>query len=132
VAAEQAHTLNLVAADVRLDDLAGLEWLGFARSNSPAWHDHVVAVLRNHGIGTGAETAQLASEVRLAQLSMGGRIALAPRSHLQEFAEILLWLPLAGAPLVRRTWGVWPACSRRRDLALVVATMETHSARQNW
>ena len=132
VAAEQAHSLNLGTADLRLDDLASLEWLGFPRSDSPAWHDHVVAVLRNHGIQIGAETTEareLAPEVKLAQLSMGGRFALAPRRCLQEFPETLLWLPLAGEPLVRRTWIVWPAWSRRKDLALLVAAMETHSTR---
>jgi DNA-binding transcriptional LysR family regulator len=132
VAAEQAHSLKLGTADVRLDDLASLEWLGFPRSDSPAWHDHVVAVLRNHGIKISAETSEateLAPEVKLAQLSMGRRFALAPRARLQEFPETLLWLPLVGEPLVRRTWTVWPAWSRRRDLALLVAAMETNSTR---
>ena len=132
VAAEQAHILNLGIADLRLDDLASLEWMGFPRSDSPTWYDHVVAVLRSHGIKIGAETSvasKLSPEVKLAQLSMGGRFALAPRGYMHEFPETLLWLPLAGEPLVRRTWIVWPAWSRRKDLALLVAAMETQSAR---
>jgi DNA-binding transcriptional LysR family regulator len=132
VAAQQARSLNLGTVDLRLDDLAGLEWLGFPRSDSPAWHDHVVAVLRNHGIKISTKislTKQLPPEVKLAQLSTGGRFALAPRRSLQEFPETLLWLPLAGEPLVRRTWIVWPAWSRRKDLALLVAAMETDCSR---
>lgn len=124
VAAPQAHSLNMGSADLRLDDLTGLEWLGFPRSDSPAWHDHVVAVLRNHGIKISAETSD-SREVTLAQLSMGGRFALAPRGCLQQFHETLLWLPLVGEPLVRRTWTVWPDWSRRRDLALLVAAMDS-------
>jgi len=133
VAAEQAHRLHLSTADLWLDDLASLEWMGFPRSDSPAWYDHVVAVLRNHGIKVsahGAEAPELAPAVRLAQLSMGGRFALAPRGCLAELPETLLWLPLVGEPLVRRTWAVWPAWSRRRDLGLLVAAMETHSTPQ--
>lgn len=127
VATEQAQRLRLGAADLRLDDLESLQWLGFPRSDSPAWHDYVSAVLRTHGIETGAETAdarEQVPEVRLARLSMGGRFALVPRGYLQHFPDSLLWLPLVGGPLVRRTWAGWPASSKRRDVALVVAAME--------
>lgn len=127
VATEQAHRLRLGTADLRLDDLGSLQWLGFPRSDSPTWHDHMVAVLRNHGIGAGAETADARGqvpEVKLAQLSMGGRFALVPRGYLHCFPSSLLWMPLAGEPLVRRTWAGWPASSRRRDLALLIAAMD--------
>jgi hypothetical protein len=133
VAADQAHSLNLDTTGVRLEDLAGLEWLGFPRSDSPGLHDQVVAVLGNHGVRISTETSETTEqppEVKLAQLSMGGRFSLAPRACLQGFPDTLLWLPLVGAPLVRRTWTVWPAWSRRRDLALLVAAMETHCARR--
>jgi hypothetical protein len=63
-------------------------------------------------------------EVKLAQLSMGGRFALVPGGHLQRFPNSLSWIPLVGGPLVRRTWAGWPASSKRRDLALLVAAME--------
>jgi hypothetical protein len=33
-------------------------------------------------------------------------------------------VPLIGAPLVRRTWAVWAADSRRRDLGLLVARLD--------
>ena len=38
---------------LRLDSLSGLQWLGFPRSNSPAWHDEITAILRSHGIDLG-------------------------------------------------------------------------------
>jgi hypothetical protein len=45
---------GLVGPDgVRLHALSGLQWLGFPRSNSPAWHDDVTAILRCHGIDVG-------------------------------------------------------------------------------
>lgn len=34
------------------------------------------------------------------------------------------WYPLIGHPLVRRTWVVWPANSRRRDIALFVDALQ--------
>ena len=33
--------------------------------------------------------------------------------------------PLVGRPLVCRTWAVWPAASTRRDIAGVIASLET-------
>jgi len=35
------------------------------------------------------------------------------------------WQPLIGNPIVRRTWAVWRANSRRRDLAVLVARYST-------
>ena len=37
-------------AGVRLHQLAGLDWLAFARSEAPCWHDQITATLRSHGI----------------------------------------------------------------------------------
>lgn len=128
LAAGDAHDLKLGEADVRLDDLASLEWMGFPRADSPAWYDHVVAVLRNHGMqipDEAAQTPELGPAIKVAQLSMGRRFVLAPRGGIQEFPATLLWLPLADQPLVRRTWAAWTAWSTRRDLALLIAEMET-------
>lgn len=126
VAAEHAHRLNLRTDNLRLTDLTGLAWLGFPRSDSPAWYDHVVAVLRNHGISVDdtEQTPDAAPAVRLAQLSIGGRFALTPRTNTHALPRTLRWLPLAGEPLTRRTWTAWQAWSTRRDLGLLVAAME--------
>ena len=38
--------------------------------------------------------------------------------------DAVVWAPLIGSPIVRRTWVVWPANSRRRDLAQLVASFD--------
>jgi len=131
LAVEDVQRLSLRGSDLRLDELSNLTWLGFPRSDSPAWHDHVLAVLRNHGVATNVETSdatELAAAVRFAQLSMGGRFALTPRGNTQDLPPTLRWMPLVGEPLTRRTWTAWPAWSTRRDLGLLVAAMEMNSA----
>ncbi|HMH90181.1 MAG TPA: hypothetical protein VK586_03760 [Streptosporangiaceae bacterium] len=34
------------------------------------------------------------------------------------------WHRLVGDPIVRRTWAIWPADARRRDLATLVAALD--------
>ena len=43
---------------IALSALAGLEWINFPRSGSPAWYDELAATLRSHGIDTGRGPAQ--------------------------------------------------------------------------
>lgn len=112
---------------VRLDALAGLQWLGFPRSNSPAWHDELTAILRGHGIDLGPpppEDQQLISEVKIAAVSSGRSFTLAPENWPHALPESVIWSPLVGRPLVRRTWVVWPAGSRRRDIGRLVTAFE--------
>jgi len=127
LAVEQAEALQTVDGAVRLDRLSGLQWLGFPRDGSPAWYDEVTAVLRSHGVQPGppaSYTQDLLPEVKLAAVSAGGRFALAPAGRFEPLPESVRRLALAGRPLVRRTWVVWPAESRRRDLAHLVAALE--------
>ena len=127
ISAEQARRSNLCATDLRLSDLAHLDWLGFPKTDSPAWHDHVVAALRNHGVVVDSDESVgsgLTPAIRLARLSLGGCFALAPRELGHECPQTVTWLPLVGEPLTRRTWAVWPAWSTRRDLGLLVAAMD--------
>jgi DNA-binding transcriptional LysR family regulator len=112
---------------VALDALAGLGWLAFPRSDSPAWYDEVAAILRSHGLdpGPGApEDQQLIAEVKLAAVSAGRVFALAPPNWSQPVPEGVAWAALAGRPLVRRTWAVWAADSRRHDLGRFVAALD--------
>jgi molybdate transport repressor ModE-like protein len=134
---------------VRLDQLAGLEWLAFARSEAPCWHDQVAATLRSHGIvarsGPEGESRggghPLIAEVKLASVAAGHAFALAPPGwsgsppRLTQSAGRLpadsaglpggvTWSPLVGNPLVRRTWAVWAATATRRDLAALVAALD--------
>lgn len=112
---------------VRLDALAGLDWVGFPRSGSPAWYDELTAILRSHGLDAGpAATAgqELIAEVKFAAVSAGGAFALAPPNWSQPLPDTVVWAPLAGHPLIRRTWVAWPAASQRRDLGHFVATLD--------
>ncbi|MGK5739437.1 LysR family transcriptional regulator [Micromonospora sp. URMC 103] len=112
---------------VRLDALAGLDWVGFPRSGSPMWYDEVTAILRSHGLDLGRtppEGQGLIAPVKLAAVTAGGAFALAPPDWQQPIPESLAWLPLVGHPLVRRTWATWPASSRRRDLGHLIAALE--------
>ncbi len=116
------------AADgsVRLEALARSEWVSFAREDGPAWWDEIVAVLRRHGHRPPPPVAAvpLIAEVKLAAVAAGGTFALAPRGWGQPLPDEVTWRPLAGDPLVRRTWVVWPAASTRRDLAALVAAFD--------
>jgi len=134
---------------VRLHQLAGLDWVAFARSEAPSWHDQVTATLSSHGVvrlGPGSEGGAggahpLIAEVKLASVAAGHAFALAPPGWsgsppLRTLPAGCLpgdpaalpggvtWSPLIGNPLVRRTWAVWPATSTRRDLAALVAALD--------
>jgi DNA-binding transcriptional LysR family regulator len=112
---------------VHLHRLAVLNWIGFPRSDTPAWYDQVSATLRTHGV-TVEDHRQAAppvtSEVKLAAVGSGKWFALASPGWSQPLQEGIVWHPLIGDPIVRRTWAVWAADSRRRDLAALVATLD--------
>jgi DNA-binding transcriptional LysR family regulator len=110
----------------RLDALAGLDWVGFPRSGSPAWYDELTAIFRSHGLDPGPPAPggqELIADVKLAAVTAGQAFALAPPQWPRPLPETVVWSPLAGHPLVRRTWVVWPAGSRRRDVGLLVAVL---------
>jgi DNA-binding transcriptional LysR family regulator len=112
---------------VRLDDLGGLPWLGFPRAGSPAWYDELVGILRSHGVDVGSpapDDQELIAAVKFTAVSSGRAFALAPKDGLPRLPDNVTWCPLAGQPIVRRTWVVWPADSRRRDVGRLVASFE--------
>jgi hypothetical protein len=112
---------------VPLDALGGLEWLAFPRSDSPAWYGELTAILRSHGLDlrTDAPDGQrLIAEVKLAAVNAGRAFALTPANWSQPIPDGVAWAPLAGRPLVRRTWAVWAAESRRRDLGRLIAALD--------
>ncbi|MFK0286716.1 LysR family transcriptional regulator [Streptomyces sp. NPDC090499] len=112
---------------IPLDALGTLRWVGFPRAGSPVWYDELTAVLRGHGLDLGPEAPEgqaLIADVKLAAVASGQAFALAPRGWQQPLPDHVTWSPLAGAPLVRRTWVVWPADSRRRDLGRFVAALD--------
>ncbi len=112
---------------IALHDLGDLRWTGFPRSSSPAWYDELTAALRSHGIEIGPPAPDghvLIADVKFAAVSGGHAFALAPEDQLRPLPDNVTWAPLVGRPLVRRTWVVWPADSRRRDIGRLIATFE--------
>jgi DNA-binding transcriptional LysR family regulator len=112
---------------VRLDALHGLKWVGFPRSNSPAWFDELTSILRSHGIDIGPpvpEDLELIVAMKFASVSSGSTFALSPPRRLDQLPAAVVWAPLVGNPLVRRTWAVWPASSRRRDVGHFITTFD--------
>ncbi|MEV1026797.1 LysR family transcriptional regulator [Streptomyces sp. NPDC050264] len=126
LAAERAA--GLAGPDgIRLDALNGLDWVGFPRSGSPAWYDELTATLRSHGIDPGPEIPDgqpLIAEVKLASVSAGRAFTLAPPGWSQPLPDTVTWFPLAGHPIVRRTWAVWNAGSHRRDLGQLISALD--------
>jgi len=121
------HAPNVVGpGGVRLDALAGLDWIAFPRSGSPAWYDEIAAVMRSHGLDPEArapEGQSLIAEVKLAAVSAGGAFAFAPPDWPVPLPGTVTWSPLVGSPLVRRTWAAWRADSHRRDLGRLIAAL---------
>jgi DNA-binding transcriptional LysR family regulator len=112
---------------VQLDQLAELNWVGFPRASSPAWYDELTGVLRSHGVDIGPPAPDdqvLIAAVKFAAVSSGQAFALAPENGLQPLPDNVTWSPLAGQPVVRRTWVVWPAESRRRDVGRLIASFQ--------
>jgi DNA-binding transcriptional LysR family regulator len=112
---------------IRLDALAGLDWIGFPRTGSPAWYDEIVAILRSHGLDLGPaapEGQSLIAEVKFAAVVAGGAFTLAPAHWSEPIPDSVSWSPLVGHPIVRRTWAVWPANSHRRDLGRFIAALD--------
>jgi DNA-binding transcriptional LysR family regulator len=114
---------------VQLHNLSSLTWIGFPRSDAPPWHDQVTAILRGHGIDTPSsdDEGPVTAEVKLAAVGTGRAFALASPSWAQPLPDGIRWHPLVGDPIVRRTWAVWHADSRRRDLAVLVAALDAAS-----
>ena len=116
---------------VPLDALGSLEWLAFPRSDSPAWYDELTAILHSHGLDQHSDAPagqRLIAEVKLAAVSAGRAFALAPPNWSQPIPDGVTWAPLTGSPLVRRTWAVWAADSRRRDLGRLIAALDQADA----
>jgi DNA-binding transcriptional LysR family regulator len=112
---------------VLLDKLAGLTWSGFPRDDTPAWYDQVSATMRAHGIRVLDQSdhdVPTSLEAKYGAVATGRVFALAPPERADQLPAEVVWRPLAGRPLVRRTWAVWPSEQRRRDLATLVRSLD--------
>ena len=120
-------------AGVWLHQLAGLHWQGFPRSDTPAWHDQVTSTLRGHGISVENRPRPgeppVTAEVKLAAVGTGRAFALAPPGWSEPLPTGIGWHRLIGDPIVRRTWAIWPAAARRRDIAALVAALDLGTRR---
>jgi hypothetical protein len=84
-----------------------LDWFAFARAGSPAWYDELAATLRSHGLDVGPEAPEkqrLIVELKIPAVSAGSACAFAPPGWPYPLPDTVRWLPLAGNPIVRRTW----------------------------
>ncbi|MGQ4424585.1 LysR substrate-binding domain-containing protein [Streptomyces violaceoruber] len=109
---------------IRLEDLRGLDWVGFARSTSAACYDELTATLRQHGVSVGPECPagkSLIAEVKIAAVTGGKSFALAPPHWPHPVPDSVTWRPLIGHPLVRRTWLAWTAGTRRKEVTGFIA-----------
>jgi len=122
---DAAMATQLAGPDgIHLDDLAELQWVGFPRGGSPAWYDELTGILGSHGVEIGPpapENHELIAAVKIIGVSGGSAFALAPLNGLGALPDNVAWAPLVGHPVVRRTWVVWPAESRRRDIGHLIA-----------
>lgn len=121
----RADELTSPDGTIELSALRGLTWNGFARSDTPSSYDQVASVLRSHGIRVSDapdDRRPITSEVKLAAIADGSRFALA----LPDFPVVdgVVWRPLAGDPVIRRTWAVWRADETSPAVAAVAAALE--------
>jgi DNA-binding transcriptional LysR family regulator len=120
---------------VSLETLGGLEWLGFPRPDAPGFHDEVAAILRNHGLVVGEpqpDSRVLMPEVRFAEVAAGRAFSLAPAWIAGRLPGSLVWSPVVGNPIVRRTWAAWAASSHRRDIGHFIAAFDVPERVGSW
>jgi len=112
---------------VGLAALRGLRWFSCSRSSSPSWHDELASVLRGYGLDVGAAAVDNAVQipsVMLAAVSAREGFALVPQHCMATHPDTVTWSPIAGQSLVQRTWAVWRASTRRREIARLVTAFD--------
>ncbi|WP_101950714.1 LysR family transcriptional regulator [Mycobacterium sp. 3519A] len=112
---------------VRLERLRGLKWVAFPRGDSPAWFDELTATLRSHGIDIGLpahDELELIAAIKFAAVAANRAFALAPVHLAARLPPSVVFSPLVGNPVVRRTWVIWHGRTRRRDIGQLIATFE--------
>ncbi|WP_158241012.1 LysR family transcriptional regulator [Mycolicibacterium goodii] len=123
-----AHVANRVVDDdgVRLESLRDVQWMTWPRCVSPRWYDEVAAVLGGHGIDvhSGDRIDWPNPSVVIAAVSAGAAFVAVPKGYVSRESEALVWCAISGHSLVQRTWAVWPADSRRRDVAQLIAALD--------
>jgi hypothetical protein len=110
---------------VRLEALRDLRWISWPRCCSPRWCDELAAVLGGHGIDVGdhGDEWQSFSGV-LAAVSLGAAFVIACRGCVPPLADTVVWCAISDHPLIQRTWVVWQADSRCRDVGQFIAEFD--------
>lgn len=112
---------------VGFDALRGLRWFSCSRSSSPSWHDKIASVLRGYGLdvdSAAVEDAVQIPSVMLAAVSAHDGFALVPQHCTATYPDTVAWSPIAGHSLMQRTWAVWRASTRRREIARLITAFD--------
>ncbi|MCW3815547.1 LysR substrate-binding domain-containing protein [Micromonospora sp. DR5-3] len=92
---------------VDLAELAGLDLITAPRATAPGWHDHLLAVCRQHGFAPDRVRHARNPEFLFGLVLAGGAVAVEPEAVARREPRIA-WRPISGAPLVKRTSAAWP------------------------
>ncbi|WBB70711.1 LysR family transcriptional regulator [Micromonospora sp. WMMD812] len=95
------------AREVKLAALAGLDLVTAPRATAPGWHDHLLAVCREHGFRPGRVRPARNPEFLFGLVLAGGGVAVEPATTARREPR-LAWRPIVGTPLVKRTSAAWP------------------------
>lgn len=95
------------SGELKLADLAGHGLVVFPRATAPAWHDHLLAVCREHGF-TPSRIRHARNPEFLCGLVLAGQGVALEREAVTRREPRVTWRPLAGDPLWQRVTAVWP------------------------
>ncbi|MFR9778912.1 LysR substrate-binding domain-containing protein [Micromonospora sp. MS34] len=95
------------ARQVALADLTGLDLITAPPATAPGWHDHLLAVCREHGYRPARVRHARNPEFLFGLVLAGAAVAVAPEAVARREPRIA-WRPIVGAPLVRHTSAAWP------------------------
>jgi DNA-binding transcriptional LysR family regulator len=73
-----------------------------------------------------ADDRPVTAEVKLAGIGTGKAFGFASTSWAKALPEGLVWYPLAENPIVRRTWAIWRAATRHRDIATLIDALDIY------
>ncbi|GIF98089.1 transcriptional regulator [Catellatospora citrea] len=95
------------SSEVALADLAGHGLVVFPRATAPAWHDHLLAVCREHGF-TPSRVRHARNPEFLCGLVLAGQGVALERESATRREPRVTWRPLTGDPLWQQVTAVWP------------------------
>lgn len=94
--------------EVALAELSGHDLVLFPRAQAPGWYDRILDSCRTEGFVPGRVRHASNPEFLLALVHAGHGIAF-DQGPVARKEPRVVWRPLAGRPLARRTTGAWPS-----------------------